>query len=93
MSLILFPTLLHQLPTHSLEGVICGEPNEISNGNVTITGIDFGSTGTYRCHYGYILSADYQRDSESEQNITCHDDGQWYPSLPTMCNRKENYLL
>ncbi|KAG8589288.1 hypothetical protein GDO81_006335 [Engystomops pustulosus] len=55
--------------------VICGEPEQIKNGKVQITGIDFGSKALYSCNAGYIISGNLTRK--------CTEDGVWEGRPPT----------
>ncbi|XP_064386127.1 sushi, von Willebrand factor type A, EGF and pentraxin domain-containing protein 1-like isoform X2 [Halichondria panicea] len=57
--------------------VDCGPLTDPSNGMVDVTTTTFGSTATYTCNTGYMLTGDTTR--------TCGAGGQWSSSAPT-CN-------
>ncbi|KAM4046130.1 zona pellucida sperm-binding protein 3 receptor-like isoform 2-T4 [Anomaloglossus baeobatrachus] len=54
--------------------VICGEPERIKNGNILITGTDFGSIAIYSCSKGYNLTGNSVRK--------CTADSVWGGSPP-----------
>ncbi|XP_063813347.1 sushi, von Willebrand factor type A, EGF and pentraxin domain-containing protein 1-like [Pseudophryne corroboree] len=54
--------------------VTCGDPEQIRNGEVQITGNDYGSIAAYSCNNGYHLIGNSQRK--------CTADGVWDGTLP-----------
>ena len=52
----------------------CEEPPNITNGNVSITGLTPGSVATYSCASGYYL--------KGQQNRTCNFLGKWSSNEP-----------
>ena len=62
-------------PTNPLSPAIdCGDLDEPSNGQVTLTGTTFGSMATYECDSGFTLVGNQVR--------TCQDDGNWSGTEP-----------
>ena len=54
--------------------VDCGNLNDPSNGQVTLTGTTVGSLATYQCNSGFSLVGNMER--------TCQDDGSWSGTDP-----------
>lgn len=55
----------------------CEQPRYIANGDLHFTDITFGSTVTYTCRSGYVLSG--------STSMTCLETGSWSGTRPT-CN-------
>ena len=65
---------LHDYWVFILAVVDCGSLSNPRFGSVDLTGTDFGSTATYSCQKGYVLSGKSTR--------TCQANGQWSGVAP-----------
>ena len=56
----------------------------MDNADVEYTGIDYGSTATYKCKTGYTM--------KGNDTITCEASGKWTKNGPSCKEEKGKYL-
>ena len=68
---------------HIITVIVCPEPAQVLNANVSYTSLQYGSTATYSCNEGYSTDGDL--------NVLCTGEGLWDGILP-VCTSKCHFI-